>query len=154
MIHSFSDFVSLSVTAVWVYPFIQAIIDRNVNMAFIPFAAWLVTLATSVIKKSTEVLFPETTVFHRPAGASNCDLWNRGGFVGGAPGFPSGHTATASFLATVLFYDTPMWAKISAAAWVLLVGVSRVLKTCHTVPQVVAGAILGVICGIGYKAVV
>jgi membrane-associated phospholipid phosphatase len=154
MIDGFADAVSLSVIGVWAYPLVLAVARKQVDLAYISLGAWVVSLATSAFKKGTETWFPDIGLFHRPATAMNCNLVNRGGFVGLRPGFPSGHTATAAFLATVLFYDSAPWVKMAAAVWVVLVGASRLMKECHTVVQVAVGALFGIVCAVAYTAIV
>ncbi len=80
----------------------------------------------------------------RPAGARDCDLWCVGGAVGGAPGFPSGHMTTATLLVSALWFHlrSPivLWIGVpwaGAMAW------SRWIKRCHSVVQIVGGAVLG-----------
>lgn len=72
----------------------------------------------------------------RPEGACKCDALNRQGNVAGEPGFPSGHTALAVFLACALRIPYGL-------VWAALVGYSRITKHCHTWLQVVSGAVVG-----------
>lgn len=146
MIHILSDLLGLSVVVVWAVPFIKAYTDNNLYIAIIPFAAWIVSFVTLLTKKATKRFLPEVSAFHRPNGASNCDLWNRGGDVSGNPGFPSGHTATAAFLATALSFNSSLTIKTGAGLWVCLVAVSRIMKLCHSYLQVISGGLFGLAC--------
>ena len=80
----------------------------------------------------------------RPVGAKDCDMWCVGGPVGGAPGFPSGHMMTATLLVTGLWLITRspvvLWVGVP---WVLAMAWARWAKQCHSVVQIVAGAVLG-----------
>lgn len=62
--------------------------------------------------------------------------------------FPSGHTARASLLTALAFALGPPWLGVAMAAWTLLVAGSRVILGVHYVSDVVAGAALGLGCGI------
>ena len=78
----------------------------------------------------------------RPVGAYGCGPFCDGGNSSGAPGFPSGHVAAvAAFVAAGgigLDVGIP-W--IAAMAW------ARVAKRCHSLLQVVAGGLFGLLAG-------
>lgn len=80
----------------------------------------------------------------RPVGAQDCDLWCVGGPVDGAPGFPSGHMMTATLLVTGLWLITRspvvVWVGVP---WVLVMAWARWAKHCHSIVQIVGGAVLG-----------
>jgi len=84
----------------------------------------------------------------RPVGARNCDLWCVGGPAGGAPGFPSGHMATAALLVSALWFrlQSPVVLWIGVP-WVGAMAWSRWSKRCHSVLQIAAGAALGALVG-------
>jgi membrane-associated phospholipid phosphatase len=63
--------------------------------------------STKLLKLFTSGLFPYVQIFRRPQGAANCDAFVSNGLVEGKPGFPSGHSAQAGFLAVVLFMAKP-----------------------------------------------
>jgi membrane-associated phospholipid phosphatase len=84
----------------------------------------------------------------RPSDAKNCDLFSRNGFVGGKPGFPSGHvTSTVSFFASfyILYPEYRQQTVIIGIVYTVLMAISRINKRCHTITQTVAGAVLGLI---------
>jgi len=62
--------------------------------------------------------------------------------------FPSGHAARAFLLAALGFALGPAWLGPVLAVWAVLVAVSRVALGVHYASDVVAGAALGVCCGL------
>jgi undecaprenyl-diphosphatase len=66
--------------------------------------------------------------------------------------FPSGHTAAAFLIATLIGYSFPvLWAP--AFIWALLVGVSRIYLGVHYPSDILAGLFIGVSCAFaGIKA--
>ncbi len=63
--------------------------------------------------------------------------------------FPSGHAARACMLAVVALGLGPPWLGILLTFWALLVGLSRVILGVHYLLDVLAGAFLGVVIGLG-----
>ena len=63
--------------------------------------------------------------------------------------FPSGHTARVFMLAVVTLGLGPPWLGILLAIWAPLVGMSRVILGVHYLSDVLAGALLGVVIGLG-----
>jgi membrane-associated phospholipid phosphatase len=64
--------------------------------------------------------------------------------------FPSGHTVTAFALATAFSYLYPRL-RVPAYLVAAMIGMSRVVLTAHYLSDVIAGAIVGVICSLGVK---
>ena len=62
--------------------------------------------------------------------------------------FPSGHAARAVLLMVLGFALGPPWLGALAGVWALAVAVSRIALGVHYVSDVVAGAVLGVVCGL------
>ncbi|WP_017410278.1 phosphatase PAP2 family protein [Aeromonas hydrophila] len=60
---------------------------------------------------------------------------------------PSGHTAAAFLMATVLAASFPLWAPL-LFVWAALVGASRLLLGVHYLSDLVAGALLGGGCAL------
>ena len=60
--------------------------------------------------------------------------------------FPSGHTAAAAIMASVLSHSIPVLLPF-ALIWVVLVGISRVYLGVHYPSGILAGALSGLICG-------
>jgi len=73
---------------------------------------------------------------------------------GGLEGFPSGHTATATFGATSLMQScvakAPV-AQIAVALAAAYTGGSRIESRWHTLTQTMAGAIWGILCSMAFR---
>jgi membrane-associated phospholipid phosphatase len=63
--------------------------------------------------------------------------------------FPSGHAARAIMLAIVTLGLGPPWLGIVLAVWAPLVCLSRVILGVHYLSDVLAGALLGAVVGLG-----
>lgn len=80
----------------------------------------------------------------RPAGAEDCNLWCNDGAQAGRPGMPSTHSAQAIFFATFYsHYASRPWITFVLYGYAILVMLSRYIKQCHTLPQIITGAALG-----------
>ena len=64
--------------------------------------------------------------------------------------FPSGHTVTAFALATAFSFLNPRWS-VPAFLGAAMIGLSRVVLTAHYLSDVIAGAVVGVICSLAIK---
>jgi len=105
--------------------------------------AILGTIVTAAIVESSKIyLFP---FWSRPAGARGCDLLTIDGSAENKPGFPSGHSAMIAYFGA--FYG--LWNSPYFLMYVAAIAASRYFKRCHSIPQIVAGLILGVVLGIG-----
>ncbi|EAS43554.1 phosphatase PAP2 family protein [Photobacterium profundum] len=58
---------------------------------------------------------------------------------------PSGHTAAAFIMASLISSYYPEWAWI-VWPWAIMIGLSRVLLGVHFISDIIAGALLGVVC--------
>ena len=73
---------------------------------------------------------------------------------GGLEGFPSGHTATATFGAAQLVRSCLIGAPVAQSAVILAAaytGTSRVAVGAHDIWQVLFGAIWGIVCALGFR---
>ncbi|NWG05738.1 MAG: phosphatase PAP2 family protein [Chloroflexi bacterium] len=61
--------------------------------------------------------------------------------------FPSGHAARSFLIATLAVGLVPGWLAVVLWIWAPLVAVARVAMGVHYLSDVVAGALLGIICG-------
>ncbi len=84
------------------------------------------------------------TASPRPKGAKDCNLFCNDGKQEGQPGMPSSHSAEAAFFAAFYFKQTtnPIL-QSGLVLYPILVMLSRYLKHCHTINQVIIGSILG-----------
>ena len=64
--------------------------------------------------------------------------------------FPSGHTVTAFAMATSFSFLYPRWS-VPAFLIAAMIGLSRIVLTAHYLSDVIAGAVVGVICSLGVK---
>ncbi len=81
----------------------------------------------------------------RPRGASNCNLLCDDGDQSGRPGMPSSHSAEVAFFSGFYYQLTNNhFVRIILIIYAGSVMVSRYIKRCHTIGQILGGAILGV----------
>ena len=86
----------------------------------------------------------------RPRGAKNCNLWCNDGIQSGRPGMPSSHASTVAFFTAyyALYSNNNMTVTVGLLIYAILVILSRYVKHCHTVEQLVIGSILGTMFGL------
>lgn len=136
---SIMDIVSLSLVGFIMYPFLRLVEGRS---AFnIRYVVGLVCVI-GFIKLAHSL--PAVGLFARPKGACNCSIANAGGSYEGRSGMPSGHVMTTAYVVCMLALHFPSWYTYGLSV-IAVVGMaaSRLVKGCHTIPQVVAGAFLG-----------
>ena len=106
---------------------------REAWLAFV--GVWVSALAVQVLK----------WIFRRerPLGE-----WGQGYRKLDPHSFPSGHAARAFMLAAVAVALGPGWWALAMGVWAILVSLARVAMGVHYLSDVVAGALLGVVCGI------
>lgn len=105
-------------------------------------------IATNLAVAGLKHLFGTKGVFGRPIGANGCDLLCRGGAVGGQPGFPSGHVASAAVLVSALWFHTGDTRTLAVGIpWIAAMAWARWSKRCHNWVQIVGGAALGTVIG-------
>ena len=71
-------------------------------------------------------------------------------FIYESTSFPSGHAVTAFALATALGFLYPRWRAFAFVA-AGLIAASRVALKAHFLSDVIAGAVVGILCAIGMK---
>jgi len=163
-----ADWVSLAPAACYVVLLALLVATRDPYYIVIAVGMTTIALAVKMTKTATRPFlrgdFAEWLA--RPSGARGCGALNGeecdGGGVGGdgaCPGMPSGHQAImAFFVFSVIFYhrltvvSAPLW--IALLALNFAVGVSRVYKECHTIPQVVAGSVVGILIAVAFYQVI
>jgi membrane-associated phospholipid phosphatase len=80
----------------------------------------------------------------RPKGAKHCNLLCNDGNQEGKPGMPSGHSSTVTFFSAFYYQQTNnIWIKAGLILYAFLMMLSRYLKYCHSLPQIICGALLG-----------
>ena len=141
--HFCADCLSIFAVVYSVAPVLVFLVSRNLQHIRWAIAVLAAPLVAEAIKRGTKLLGLEQWA-KRPAGARDCDTWNRNGAQGGAPGFPSGHTATtaAFWVGAWILTDSPLVLFVGLIATVVM-GFARLQKRCHTLLQVVGGAVLG-----------
>jgi membrane-associated phospholipid phosphatase len=98
------------------------------------------------LKKGFPLVFGEKDMFKRPKGACNCSLF--GGGEQGDFAFPSGHTASITFICFALYTHSK---RVEWLYLIPIVAFSRLYSKCHSLPQVIAGLVYGY--GVFYIAI-
>ena len=111
-------------------------------------AVWTASGLTFAIKHLTAPFAAHLpSLLERPHGALNCNGAANDGDQSGAPGFPSGHSATsAAFWMGAVLLAPPPWRPFVAAVGLAATAAmmwSRMRKRCHTGAQTGVGALLG-----------
>jgi membrane-associated phospholipid phosphatase len=101
-------------------------------------------LISEGLKKTLFIPSNKGSPFARPAAARDCNAFCTDGAQGGAPGFPSTHSATATFLALSYYnvYKPQSFSLTILPLWAAIL-YSRITLQCHTWLQVGAGTLLG-----------
>ena len=159
-----ADWVSLAPAAGYLVLLALLIVTRDPYYIVIAVGMTTVALAVKLTKAATRPFLGEAAWLARPAGARGCGALNGEdcdavGSDGACAGMPSGHQAiTAFFVFSLIFYhrltvvSAPLW--IALLALNFAVGVSRVYKECHTIPQVVVGSVVGILVAVAFYQVI
>ena len=133
------DTLSASIGLVFIIPFILFYITGN----GIHFKALLGVAGTTIISETIKFFFIGKQS-PRPKGAKDCNLLCNDGNQEGKPGMPSSHSAEAAFFSTFYYYQTtnPI-IRGFLIIYAILVMISRYFKRCHSINQIIVGAILG-----------
>lgn len=141
-VKSFPDFLSLLPL------FVQFYVMITLNYKLMLFIV-ITIFIHYLIKNATHMIYDP--IFKRPDNAFNCNMCNNDGDVSKNPGFPSGHMATISLVMNYYLMQNNI---DNAIEWkyiilynipCLLVAYARYAKSCHNIPQIIAGYLLGLI---------
>jgi membrane-associated phospholipid phosphatase len=134
-----SDILSISTVYLSIIPLISYIITKD-SYHIRAFIGILGALIISMCIRN--IFIKEVSV--RPYGATNCDIMATNGNRAGKPGMPSSHATTVVFFALFyLRYITNPLLRAMLILYAISVMIARYDKKCHTVPQIVGGALLG-----------
>ncbi len=134
------DMLSISVVFIYIIPFTLYIFTGN----YIHLKAFLGVIGTTIISESLKFFFIGETS-PRPKGAKDCNLLCNDGNQSGKPGMPSSHSASTAFFTGFYLQQTDnKFIRGILLIYTGLVMLSRYLKSCHTISQILVGAILGV----------
>lgn len=133
------NIISGSIGLVFIVPFVLYYITGN----RIHFRAFLGASGTAILSETLKYFFIRDAS-PRPKGAKDCDLLCSDGNQAGRPGMPSSHSAEVLFFSSFYYQQTtnPIIKSI-LIMYALLVMLSRYVKKCHTINQIVIGAGLG-----------
>jgi membrane-associated phospholipid phosphatase len=133
------NLLSMSVGILYVIPLILYFFTRN----NIHFKAFLGTAGTTIISETLKYFFIGKAS-PRPEGAKDCNLFCNDGNQAGRPGMPSSHSAEVAFFSGFYYQQTDnIFIKNGLVIYAGLVMLSRYIKRCHTINQIVTGALLG-----------
>lgn len=134
-----SDYISLSIGLIYIIPVILYIQSG----AWINIKAFIGIIGTTIISESLKYFFIGN-ISPRPKGAKDCDLLCKNGNQEGKPGMPSSHSAEVAFFSVFYFQQTtnPI-IQIILIIYSGIMMLSRYVKRCHTINQIVVGAVLG-----------
>ncbi len=133
------DILSASVTLLFTIPLILYGITQNKTHLF----GFLGMVFTLFISESIKhFLIGDSNP--RPKGAMNCNMWCNNGNQEGKPGMPSSHSTIVLFFAIFYIFQTKnILIRFLLCAYAITVMASRYVKHCHTIEQIVTGAVLG-----------
>lgn len=133
------NIISGSIGIVFIVPFILYYVTGN----GIHFKAFLGASGTAIVSETLKHFFIRDSS-PRPKGAKDCDLLCSDGNQGGKPGMPSSHSAEVVFFSAFYYQQTsnPVIRSI-LIIYAGLMMISRYIKRCHTINQILVGALLG-----------
>jgi membrane-associated phospholipid phosphatase len=136
---NFQDFISSSILIIYIIP----IVLYGMTHQSYHEIAFIGTLAATSISECIKHIFIKE-LSQRPQGAMNCNVMCTNGNQEGKPGMPSSHAATVAFFAIYYCRHTRnLYIRIILIGYALLVMMSRYYKRCHSIPQIMVGALLG-----------
>ena len=133
------DLISMSVISAYIIPPVLFAINKNM----IHIKAFIGVVATSIISETIKYNLIGN-LSPRPFGATDCNLLCNDGNQAGKPGMPSSHSAEAAF---ILGYYSQVtnnkYIRLSLVIYAAAIMLSRYLKKCHSIPQIIVGTALG-----------
>lgn len=134
-----ANILSSSVILLYVVPFVLYLYTGN----NIHFRAFLGASTTTIVSEGIKYLFIGNKS-PRPKGAKDCDLLCNDGNQEGRPGMPSSHSALVAYFSGFYYQQTNnIFVRFILVSYAGLVMMSRYVKKCHTINQIIAGTILG-----------
>lgn len=140
--------ISMSTGLLYVIPVILYYVTGNI----IHFKAFLGVTGTTIISETIKYFFIGKAS-PRPQGARDCNMLCNDGNQSGRPGMPSSHSASVVFFYGFYAqqpFTNPVISNI-LLGYALLVMLSRYIKLCHSLSQIIVGATLGL--GLSWFAV-
>jgi len=137
----FDDILSMSIVGVYGIPVLGYLLDARA----LHIAALLGLLTTVGISEGIKYGIVGAAN-PRPPGAHDCNLWCNDGVQEGRPGMPSSHAALVAFFIGFYYpYLTNIYVVVALLLYGLLVVISRYVKHCHTMEQLLVGTLLGML---------
>lgn len=134
------NIISMSTGLLYIIPLIIYYITGNI----IHFKAFLGVSGTTIISETIKYFFIGKKS-PRPNGATDCNMLCNDGNQSGKPGMPSSHSASVAFFYGFYAQQSTINPIIQniLLGYTLLVMMSRYIKRCHSLSQIIVGAILG-----------
>lgn len=138
------DLLSTSLSVVYIIPILCYGYTLNSQHLLI----WIGIILTTCISEFIKYAIVGDLSL-RPIGARDCNMFCTNGACENEPGMPSSHSATVvyfacSYIAYLTYAQYPL-ITMGLVVYAFLVMLSRYIKRCHTIYQIGAGAILGVL---------
>jgi membrane-associated phospholipid phosphatase len=133
-----ADALSVSTGLTYLVPLILFIVTNNP----LHLKAFVGIGSTTIISESLKPFFSRLSP--RPNQALNCNLLCNDGPQGGRPGMPSSHSASVVFFTSFYISEIDnIVGQLFLIGYAILVMASRYVKKCHTISQIIGGALLG-----------
>lgn len=137
---SIPDLLSKSVILLYAIPLVLYVVTGNI----IHFKGFLGVAGTTIITETIKYFFIGKSN-PRPEGAKDCNLLCNDGNQSGKPGMPSSHSSSVAFFSGFYYQQTDnKFIRGALVVYAGLVMLSRYLKKCHSISQILVGALLGV----------
>lgn len=149
----FYDYVSVIPLFFYIGLIYQSLCQREIRPFLFAIYILLSDIFVSLLKRFP---YPKNSPFYihtrRPKGASRCDYLSRNTeYSDESPGFPSGHMTTTALFSTYQMMNHPTLNYIIIhGLLVIVMGMARYYKKCHTLLQIGTGTLLGIGFGLLY----